>query len=230
MGRRLGRPKAGQEMLTRDRILTTALRLIDEHGVEALSMRRLATELGVDPMAIYHHLPGKHAILAGLIEIVFNELQLPATKYATWQEQVRAFARAYHSITRAHPNLVLYLVTDPKSCADAALVANEVLYTALAAAGLSPQAIVLSADLLVDYLNGFALAESSGRLGHPGERQDLLTRLSEQRPEQFPTMRWVFNNLREDEIRADIEVGLEIILAGIEAIVRNAGGSRDNEP
>jgi AcrR family transcriptional regulator len=217
-------------MLTRDRILTTALRLIDEHGVEALSMRRLATELGVDPMAIYHHLPGKHAILAGLIEIVFNELQLPATKYATWQEQVCAFARAYHSITRAHPNLVLYLVTDPKSCADAALVANEVLYTALAAAGLSPQAIVLSADLLVDYLNGFALAENSGRLGHPGERQDLLTRLSEQRSEQFPTMRWVFNNLREDEIRADIEVGLEIILAGIEAIVRNAGGSRDNEP
>lgn len=223
MGRRLGRPKAGQEMLTSDRILTTALRLIDEHGVEALSMRRLATELGVDPMAIYHHLPGKHAILAGLIEIVFNELQLPATENAAWQERVRDFARAYHSITRAHPNLVLYLVTDPKSCAEAALVANEVLYTALAAAGLSPQAIVLSADLVVDYLNGFALAESSGRLGHPGERQDLLTRLSEQRPERFPTMRWVFNNLTEDEIRADIEVGIEIILAGIEAIVRNAG-------
>jgi TetR/AcrR family transcriptional regulator, tetracycline repressor protein len=218
MGRKPGRPKAGQEMLTRDRILTTALRLVDEHGIEALSMRRLATELGVDPMAIYHHLPGKQAILAGLIEIVFNELQLPAIESATWQEQVRAFAKAYHSLTRAHPNLILYLVTDPESCANAALVANEVLYTALAAAGLSPVAIVRTADLLIDYLNGFALAESSGRVGKPGERQELLRRLTEQPPEQFPTMRWVFNHLTQDEIQADIEVGLEIILAGIEAI------------
>lgn len=218
MGRRPGRPKAGQEMLTRDRILTTALRLVDEHGVEALSMRRLATELGVDPMAIYHHLPGKQAILAGLIEIVFNELQLPAIESATWQEQVRAFARAYHSLTRAHPNLILYLVTDPESCANAALVANEVLYTALTAAELSPVAIVRTADLVVDYLNGFALAESSDRIGKPGERQELLRRLSEQPPEQFPTMRWVFNHLTQDEIQADIEVGLEIILAGIETI------------
>jgi TetR/AcrR family transcriptional regulator, tetracycline repressor protein len=218
MGRKPGRPKAGQEMLTRDRILTTALRLVDEYGVEALSMRRLATELGVDPMAIYHHLPGKQAILAGLIELVFQELQLPASESATWQEQVRAFARAYHSLTRAHPNLVLYLVTDPESCANAALVANEVLYTALAAAGLSPVAIVRTADLVIDYLNGFALAESSGRVGKPSERQELLDRLSEQLPEQFPTMRWVFDRLSQDDIQADIEVGLEIILAGIEAI------------
>ncbi|HEY9635386.1 MAG TPA: TetR/AcrR family transcriptional regulator [Coleofasciculaceae cyanobacterium] len=222
MGRKLGRPKAGQELLTRDRILKEALRLIDEHGVKALSMRRLATELGVDPMAIYHHLPGKQAILTGLIEIVFNEVQLPSTEYAAWQDQVRAFAQAYHRLTRAHPNLVLYLVTDPESCANAALVANEVLYTALAAAGLSVQAIVRTADLVVDYLNGFALAESSGRLGHPGERQHLLTRLDEQQPDQFPTIRWVFSNLTEDEILADIEVGLDIILAGIEVIVRNA--------
>jgi TetR/AcrR family tetracycline transcriptional repressor len=218
MGRKPGRPKAGQEMLTRDRILITALRLVDEYGVEALSMRRLATELGVDPMAIYHHLPGKQAILAGLIELVFQELQLPASESATWQEQVRAFARAYHSLTRAHPNLVLYLVTDPESCANAALVANEVLYTALAAAGLSPVAIVRTADLVIDYLNGFALAESSGRVGKPSERQELLDRLSEQLPEQFPTMRWVFDRLSQDDIQADIEVGLEIILAGIEAM------------
>lgn len=225
MGRKPGRPKAGKEMLTRDRILTTALQLVDEQGVEALSMRRLATELGVDPMAIYHHLPGKQAILAGLIEIVFKELQLPTTEYATWQEQVYAFARAYHSLTRTHPNLVLYLVTDPKSCANAALVANEVLYTALAAAGLSAYAIVRTADLIVDYLNGFALAESSGRLGQPSERQELIARLNEQHPEQFPTMHWVFNNLREDEVQANIEVGLEIILAGIEVIVRNTGSA-----
>ncbi len=68
MVRRTGRPKAGEEPLTRGRILKMALSLVDEHGMEALSMRRLAKELGVDPMAIYHHVPGKRALLTGLIE------------------------------------------------------------------------------------------------------------------------------------------------------------------
>ena len=54
MGRRPGRPRAGNEKLTRERILRAALQLVDDHGVDALSMRRLAADLGVDPMAIYH--------------------------------------------------------------------------------------------------------------------------------------------------------------------------------
>lgn len=225
MGRRIGRPKAGQALLTRERILTTALRLVDKHGVAALSMRRLAAELGVDPMAIYHYLPGKQAVLAGLVEIVFNDLQVPKTENEIWEDQVRAFARAYRNLTRAHPNLVLYLVTDAESGANAALAASEVLYAALATAGLTPRMIVRGADLVVDYLNGFALAESSGRLGQPGEREELLTRLKQPPPERFPTMRRVFDSLTEEEIRANFEAGLDIILAGLEAIVRDAGGS-----
>ena len=68
MARRAGRPRTGEEPLTRERILSTALSMVDEEGIEALSMRRLARELGVDPMAIYHHLPNKRALLSGLIE------------------------------------------------------------------------------------------------------------------------------------------------------------------
>lgn len=225
MARRIGRPKAGQELLTHERILTAALRLVDTHGVDALSMRRLATELGVDPMAIYHYLPGKQAVLAGLVEIVFNDLQVPKTENEIWQDQVRAFAQAYRNLTRAHPNLVLYLVTDAESGANAALAASEVLYAALATAGLAPRMIIRGADLVVDYLNGFALAESSGRLGQPGEREELLIRLKQHPPERFPTMRRVFGSLMEEEIRADFEAGLDIILAGLEAIVRDAGGA-----
>ncbi|RUR84936.1 TetR/AcrR family transcriptional regulator C-terminal domain-containing protein [Chlorogloeopsis fritschii PCC 9212] len=95
--------------------------------------------------------------------------------------------------------------------------ANKVLYTVLAKAGLSPRAIAQTADLVVDYLNGFALAASSGRLGKPGERQNLLTRLDEQL-EQFPTQSWVFSSITQEETLADIKVELNIILKGIEAI------------
>jgi AcrR family transcriptional regulator len=218
MGRRQGRPTAGQEPLTRERILATALRLVDKRGVEALTMRRLATELGVDPMAIYHYLPGKQAILARLVELVFDELQVPATEGLTWQEQIRAFARAYRSLARAHPNLVLYLITNLETGANAALAANEVLYAALATAGLEPRLIVPAADLVVDYLNGFALGESSGRLGQPDERQDLLALLKQHPPDRFPTMHRVFSTLTEADIMAGFEAGLDIILAGIVAM------------
>src|SRR5690606_38257905 len=76
-GRAMGRPRAGERRLTRERILHAALELVDREGVAALSMRRLAAALDVDPMAIYHHLDGKEAVIAGLVELAFGELRIP---------------------------------------------------------------------------------------------------------------------------------------------------------
>jgi TetR/AcrR family tetracycline transcriptional repressor len=87
-------------------------------------MRRLAAELGVDPMAIYYHLPGKRAVLSGLIEDVFAELRVPSAG-GTWRDRVRGWARAYRDLARAHPNLVLHLVSNAEAGATAALEASE---------------------------------------------------------------------------------------------------------
>jgi TetR/AcrR family transcriptional regulator, tetracycline repressor protein len=224
---RPGRPKAGQTLLTRERILSAALRLIDEGGVDTFSMRRLATALGVDPMAIYHHLPNKEAILAGLVPVVFAELQVLVNADAGWQEQVRAFARAYRNLARTHPNFVLYLVSNAELGANAALAANEHLFAALAAAGLPPAWIVRAADLLIDFLNGFALGERSGQLiGQAEERQPLLNLLAHHPVDQFPTMHQVYARLDAQELAGDFEAELDILLAGIAVI---AGGKPQPE-
>jgi AcrR family transcriptional regulator len=217
MAHKVGRPKTGQPSLTRERILAAALQLVVRHGVAALSMRRLAAELGVDPMAIYYHLPGKRALLAGLVELVFNELQLPPAENRLWPDQVRAFARAYRHLARAHPNLVLYLVTDVEAGIKAVLAANEYLYAALVGAGLTPRLVISAANLLVDYLNGFALAESSGQMNQPGERQVMLDQLEQFPPERFPTLRQLFGTLTEEELGSSFEAELDLILAGIVA-------------
>jgi AcrR family transcriptional regulator len=222
MDRKAGRPKADQEPLTPERILTAALRLVDEEGMEALSMRRLAAQLQVDPMAIYYHLPNKRAILSGLVARVFTELRVPSAKSGTWPERVRALALAYHGLARAHPNLVFYLVTDRESAAVAALELNEALFEALALAGLSPQMIVPAADLIVDYVNGFALAEASGPVGQPAEWQELLALLDKRPSDQLPAMRYVFGNLTGEALPGSFEVGLDIILAGLKAIAENS--------
>ena len=218
-GRRTGRPKAGEEALTRGRILEAALRLADEEGMGALSMRRLGSELGVDPMAVYHHLPNKEALISGVVEQVFSEMRVPDAEENPWQERVRGFARAYRNLAQEHPHLVRELVSG--AAATATLRASEPLYAALEAGGFPPATVVRAADLVVDYVNGFALAEVGGPLGSPEDRKGLL-RLLEESPEgSVPVMRRVFGALSEEEMPADFEFGLNVLISGLEAVAEN---------
>ena len=210
--------RSGQTPLTRERILATALRLADASGLDALSMRRLATELGVDPMAIYHYLPSKDALLTGLVERVFAELRLPANPGGDWRARVRDWARAYHDLTLAHPRFVLHLVADPQRAAPAALAANEPLYAALEQAGFAPRPLLLAADSLVDYVNGCVLAVAAGALRDAGERQDLLALLARHPADAYPTLRRVFGQLCDAELHGDFDFGLDALLAGLASL------------
>ena len=189
----------------------------------ALSMRRLACALGVDPMAIYHHLPGKEAVLAAIAQDVFAQLRVPSDGNATWQDRVRAFAHAYRAIVRAHPNLIRHLVGNAPAAAPVALDPNEALYAALDAAGLPPVAVVRAADLIVDYANGFALAEATSPLSQLDDRSDLVSSLRDHPPDRFPTLRRLLAALDATDLAADFDFGLDVILAGLAATSLNNG-------
>lgn len=219
--KRGGRPRAGQEALSRGRILDAALRLVDEEGMGALSMRRLGAELGVNPMSIYHHLPGKGAVISGLVELVFSGMRVRYSDGSPWQDQVRAWAETYRDLVRSHPNLVLEIVSSAAAVTEAVLLVNEPLYAALDEAGLPPAEVVVVADSVVDFVHGFAIAEGAQPPGHPFDRRELLERLETGAANVLPTMRRVFRALTADEARYDFDrgfdAGLSILLMGIEA-------------
>lgn len=219
--KRGGRPRAGQEALSRGRILDAALRLVDEEGMGALSMRRLGAELGVNPMSIYHHLPGKGAVISGLVELVFSGMRVRYSDGSPWQDQVRAWAETYRDLVRSHPNLVLEIVSSAAAVTEAVLLVNEPLYAALDEAGLPPAEVVVVADSVVDFVHGFAIAEGAQPPGHPFDRRELLKRLETGAANVLPTMRRVFRALTADEARYDFDrgfdAGLDILLKGIEA-------------
>ncbi len=228
-GRGAGRPKAGEEPLTRERILSVALGLVDEEGMGALSMRRLGAKLGVDPTSIYHHLPSKDAVVSGLVELVFaQEMRLPQNGRGSWQERVRSFARAHRDVTRGHPNLVLYVVSNaasaPAGALSVALEAREYLYEALCEAGLSPRGIVQVAALVMDYVDGFALAEFTENSGQSVGTREVLAQIEARSARRFSTIRYVLEEVAEEELRADFEFGLDVLIAGIE--VRAAAADR----
>jgi TetR/AcrR family transcriptional regulator, tetracycline repressor protein len=219
--KRSGRPRDGQEALSRGRILDAALRLVDEEGMGALSMRRLGAELGVNPMSIYHHLPGKGAVISGLVELVFSGMRVRYSDGSPWQDQVRAWAETYRDLVRSHPNLVLEIVSSAAAVTEAVLLVNEPLYAALDEAGLPPAEVVVVADSVVDFVHGFAIAEGAQPPGHPFDRREVLERLETGAANVLPTMRRVFRALTTNEARYDFDrgfdAGLSILLKGIEA-------------
>jgi TetR/AcrR family transcriptional regulator, tetracycline repressor protein len=225
VARRVGRPRVGDEPLTRARIVGAALSLVDEDGIGALSMRRLARELGVDPMAIYHHLPNKRALLSALISEVFSGMRAVGPGEAgDWRGRVRAWALAFRDVARAHPKLVPHLASFPEAATEATLEATEDLYAAFEEAGMRPGEIVGAVGLVVDFLNGYALAEASGALGDPDEQLGMLAMLDARPPGELPAMRRTLGSLPDGDPEAPFEFGLEAVLAGLEATVRRRGG------
>lgn len=161
-------------------------------------------------------MPDKAALLAAVVEQVFATFpSLPLV--ADWQTQVRAFARAYCDLARAHPDLIRYLIVDVVSPLATVAVANEQLYAALAQAGLAPAAIVQAADLIVDYLHGFLLAEQAMRADRAAEHAAVQRTLAAHPPDRLPTLRRVFAALSVADLQADYESGLDFILTGISA-------------
>lgn len=214
-GRAMGRPRAGERRLTRERILQAALELVDREGMAALSMRRLAAALDVDPMAIYHHLDGKEAVIAGLVELAFRELRIPPADKQDWRGQVRAIAAAYRDLAMRHPNLILHLVTSASWAVSSVLDLNEALYKALEETGLPPQLTIAAADLIVDYIHGYVLGMASAHPGQPDGRGALLTLLEAQDRTSYPALRRVLSAPGLDDGADEFTAGIELIIAGI---------------
>ena len=135
--------------------------IVDEQGLEALTMRRLGAAMGVDPMTIYHHVPDKAALFDGLVELIFAEIVVPAPT-GDWPEDLRAIARAARATFLAHPDLVALAGTRPP-VTEPAFDLVEAVTTVVLHAGRGEQAAADAFDCLGRMVIGHVLAE----VGHP---------------------------------------------------------------
>jgi AcrR family transcriptional regulator len=198
--------------LSRDYILRTALALIDRDGVEALSMRKLGAEMGVDPMAIYHYLPNKAALLDGVVELLYSEikpLQLQAGE--SWTEAAAAAMRAFRATLRAHPRAVTVVGTHP-AVTPGMLDLLDSSLGLLTGAGLGAAEALDLMNCLALYTIGQVLAEVGEPVG--GEGTPPETVYSGLTPETYPHLFAAFAagyGYHPDE---QFEAGLTALLAG----------------
>ncbi|MBQ0825933.1 TetR/AcrR family transcriptional regulator [Streptomyces tagetis] len=158
MARRTQGVSAG---LDRGRIAAAAVALIDRDGLEVFGVRRLAQELGVDPMSIYHHVKGKAALLDAVSEAVLAEVAAVPDDDTSpgWEEIARRTAHEYRAMAYRHPRIFPLLVTRAQTSA-VAVSALERLVTAMRAAGVPDQAVADAPMVLFGFLNGHLLART----------------------------------------------------------------------
>jgi TetR/AcrR family transcriptional regulator, tetracycline repressor protein len=104
----MGRPK--QALISRRKTLEVALRIIDEEGLDALSIRRLGDELNVRGISLYHHFHSKEQILVGACELALADVRTPNTSNIDWHEWLVHNATEYYKALRRHPNLIPILM------------------------------------------------------------------------------------------------------------------------
>lgn len=159
MNRSVTGNKVGRPRLSRHAILEAALRLVDRDGAEALSMRRLGQELGVEAMSLYTHIAGRAELLNGLSEVMVEAL--PRAAAAGWRDSIRTFAHGIRNTAKRHPHAFLLVGMRPLRTVEA-LTPVEALLSSLSAAGFSPADAVSTYRLVVSFSRGFALAEIEG--------------------------------------------------------------------
>ncbi|MFB7187351.1 TetR/AcrR family transcriptional regulator C-terminal domain-containing protein [Streptomyces sp. NPDC056178] len=166
MARRAQGTSAG---LDRARIAAAAVALVDRDGLERFGVRRLAQELGVDPMSIYHHIKGKAALLDAMSEAVLAEVSAAADDDAShdWEDIARRTAHGYREMAYRHPRVFPLLVTRAQT-SQVAISALERLVTAMREADLPHQVVADAPMVLFSFLNGHLLARTSGGPDGPG--------------------------------------------------------------
>jgi AcrR family transcriptional regulator len=209
--------------LTRQDVLVTALQLIDDQGVDALSMRRLGRALDRDPMRLYRFAGSKDELLDGIVELVLGELHVPTDAPAhTWPEVLRSVAHAYRGLALRHPHVVPLLVTRPLSTPLGlrplgTLRPLEALLELLIRAGFDASGSLHAYRLYMGFLQGHVLNELQERVQNPDET-DALLRLGLYRlpAREFPRLRSLATALASYDGARELNEGLDIVLGGLQ--------------
>ena len=145
--------------LSKERVLQAAVALAQREGIEALTMRRLADELGAGAMSLYHYVPNKEELLAAMIDVVFGEIELPPTDLE-WRAAMRRRALSTREALNRH-RWAVGLMESPRTPGAASARLHDAVLGCLREAGFSLELTVQAYSVLDAYIYGFALQEAS---------------------------------------------------------------------
>ncbi|MEE1930101.1 TetR/AcrR family transcriptional regulator C-terminal domain-containing protein [Streptomyces sp. TRM 70351] len=217
-------PAAGAEPgprtpLTRERVLRTAVALADEAGAAALTMRKLAERLGVEAMSLYHHVANKDAILDGMVDTVFGEIELPSHD-TDWKTAMRRRACSVREVLLAH-RWALGLMDSRARPGPATLRHHDAVLGTLRRAGFSVVLAAHAFSVIDSYVYGFVLQELNLPFDGAGELAETADAILREMPaDAYPHLAELITEhaLRPGYAYADeFAFGLDLVLDGLDA-------------
>ncbi|WP_409462293.1 TetR/AcrR family transcriptional regulator [Amycolatopsis sp. GA6-003] len=206
-----------RETLTREKVLDAALAFVDQHGVAALSMRKLAAELGVEAMSLYNHVRNKGDLLDGLVARIFEAVPVPDPA-TPWDVRIRGLVEGLYAQFRRHPAVLRTLVAEeanPRS--PGALKVIDSMLGALLDAGLDDVGTVRAYRSLTGLAFGAALTEETGLAGAPLDRaepvDDWFRRMAT--PSETPNLHRLLPVLTDADCRQDFETQLDLFVSAL---------------
>ncbi|WP_433211811.1 TetR/AcrR family transcriptional regulator [Microtetraspora malaysiensis] len=206
--------------LSRGLVLEAAIRVADRGGVEAITMRRVAQELGVEAMSLYHHVPNKDAILDGVVDMVFAAIELPSAEFDDWRDAIRARASSARAVLSRH-SWALGLMDSRRNPGPATLRHHDAVLGVLRKAGFTLPMAAHAVSLIDSYVGGFVLQEANLPVMTPDDVEEVAGGILEHLPaDELPylTEMIVDHALRPGyDHTSEFGYGLDLILDGLEA-------------
>jgi len=220
MATRLTSAPGSRQRLNRERVLRTATSRADAGGLEALTMRTLADELEVAPMALYRHIANKDDLVDAMIDVVFGEIALPAGG-TDWKTAMRQRAISVHEALARHP-WAIGLMESRRSPGPANLRHRDAVIGKLRAAGFSIQMSAHAYSVLDSYIYGFALT----KMNLPFQTTTQVAEVAETMLQPFPVNEYpnLVEFITEHAMKPDydyadeFEYGLDLVLDGLDRV------------
>jgi AcrR family transcriptional regulator len=217
------RNAARRPPITREAIVDAALALIDRDGVDALSMRRLADELGTGPASLYWHVGNKEELLDLVFDRAVGEIEPPEPDPERWREQTKEFARRMRAVLQRHRDLIrISLGRFPMG--PNGLRLTESLLAVMRASGLPDRTILPASWLLSIVVNAFALEDANALRAPGGEEADpdeitgmLAGYFASLPADRFPNLTEVADDLFAGDTDDRFELLLDVFVGGLEA-------------
>ena len=207
--------------LSRDRVLRAALAYADENGIGSLTMRKLGDALGVEAMSLYNHVANKGELLDGMVDLVFEEIDLPAGEPA-WRTAMRERAVSARRVLSRH-RWAVGLMESRSAPGPATLRHHDRVIGILRRAGFSVELAAHAYSLLDSYIYGFALQEASLPFDTGEDTAELARTIMAQFPAgEYPHLAelTVQHVLQPGyDYGNEYEFGLDLILGGLGALV-----------
>jgi AcrR family transcriptional regulator len=211
--------------LNKERILRAAINLVDEGGLDALSMRNLGELLGAGTMSLYNHVASKDEILDGIIDLVAREIHVPKPG-ADWRASMRQRAISTREVILRHP-WAARLIESQTNLGLTRLLLLDATLGSLRRAGFGVEAAARALLLMDSYIYGFTLQETSWRFDTSSAVGAAETLRSQVAAPSFPHLNELLVHVTSEAGRGsfaslplEFEVGFDLILDAMERLVR----------